>query len=387
MAALQLAANARKLEQERDLDGAILALEEAVRLHPGSEELWLRFARILSRSGRRGDAERRYKQLLQRFPDSVAGAEELANLHQAPPIRLAPPSPGPTPRPSSALPPPPGALFASTRRRWTGKIGRLEPRPDEPPPPPDFLGLWQAALQLWGEQPLVWVLLALAPNLLITTLGLHRAPEVTACFAWILAMGIGLVPLTYCLLTCWVFGRPLRREWLEDLPVLGRSLLMLIPYVLITLGPYSALLAVRSKFTPESVVLSGLLAAAPFHVLMAPALVLAVDQGVAPALAVRTALGIAGKRTWIHLAVLVTLLTSLGGLLVLLGWAFTVNWRIQGDLVNRVLLAVAMSLGETVFASLVAVCGMDALSAAEGPSGGGAPGEGPSGLGVGELGS
>ena len=85
--------------------------------------------------------------------------------------------------------------------------------------------------------------------------------------------------------------------------------------------------------------------------------------------ALRRAWRIAGRRSWLHLGLIVAVGTVFGGGLAALGWGFAVTLRSQGAEVERVMEVAGLSLGESLWAALVTVAGLDALSAAEAAEG------------------
>nr|AQQ74429.1 hypothetical protein [uncultured bacterium] len=231
-------------------------------------------------------------------------------------------------------------------------------------PLPGFLGLLRGVFQLWAQQPLLWVLLLAVPNILAAVLApVDAAGAGLAVWIWLVTLGIGTAPALNAMSDQWLHGTPLpqRRETLARRLLNGMGLGTV--YLLVALGPFCTLLAARSQFPGQFILLGGLIATTPFHALLAPALALTVTEGLSPLEAVRTAFNMAGRRTWLHLGVMVTFGVLSGGLLFIYGWGFAVTLRAGGDPVWRLLQAAAVSAAESVWIALLAVCGLDALSA------------------------
>ncbi len=255
----------------------------------------------------------------------------------------------------------------------------------EPEQLPGFLGLFRATLYLWGQQPLVWIALLALPNigalLLAQALrGLEGDHQWLGLLVWTVALGVGATPAMIAMADQWFHGRVFAVDR-ELIPArLLRGLPVTLGYSLVTLGVFGILLALRSRFSADVLLLMGLVLAAPFHALLAPALVMAINEGPGGWQAFRTAVTMAGKRTWMHLALIFAVGVVVGGALGVLAWAFAVTLKLRGEGVFGVMRVAGVSLAESLWVALVTICGTDTLAARttdEGEGGEGEPSEAP----------
>lgn len=304
-----------------------------------------------------------------------------------PPRRDPSPIPPHVPREERALttspPEEPGEASAPAfRRRPTARFDpfNVPGTGDDflPPPPPlpgwdpeqlpGFLGLFRATLYLWGQQPLVWVAAFALPNALAVLAawnarGYEGDHHWLGVLAWTLALGLGTAPAVLCMTDQWFHGR----LFSVDRELIPRRLLRGIPvsvvYALVSLGLFGVILALRSRFTPDILVVAGLVLAAPFHALLAPALVMAVSEGPGGWAAFRNSLMMAGKRTWMHLLLILAVAVIVGGAMGVLAWGFAVTLKVRGEGVFGVMQVAGISLAESLWAALITICGTDTLTA------------------------
>jgi hypothetical protein len=348
-------------------DAACRVLERAHYLAPAEARYLYLQGLALETAGRPAEAALRYAAALRLQPDHPGAQARRAALESAPdaggesaPSPARPPAPSeaaalvrPAPRPQSAPAPRPQPRPAPPRPP--------EPRPEWTPPPPGFAALLRATLQLWTAHPLLWLLLLGLPNALAVG-AVPREPEfaVEAVLIWIAAFGLGAALVLTAMTAQWITGR---RGGLPPAAV-GGSVLLCVPYLLLTLGPWCVLVALRAPAVSLEVNLLGtLLLTAPFHALLAPALALAA-RGEGATGALRAALRLAGRRTWLHLAVLLTAGIVIGGAGAALAWSFVVSMQGGGEIVAALLQVAGVTLGQSLWAVLVAVCGVDAVAAA-----------------------
>ncbi|HTE18475.1 MAG TPA: hypothetical protein VK689_08850, partial [Armatimonadota bacterium] len=232
---------------------------------------------------------------------------------------------------------------------------------------PEALGgldrLTRATLQLWGAQPLVWVGLLALPNALAALLpSLPEQYQWAQLVAWVVALGVGLAPaLTAAASQC---------ETNEPFPGgtqgLARRLLdpvrITLPYVLLTLGTASLFLYLRTGLPQHVLLLACLLLTAPFHALLAPALMLSVGRGAPFRPGLQTALRIAGRRTWVHMGLMVGLGLLLGVVLSFIACSFTAAMNDRGDAVTRAVQVAGLAICESLWVCLLTICGLDALA-------------------------
>jgi hypothetical protein len=276
--------------------------------------------------------------------------------------------PEPTAEPITAHPTP----REERRPRVSGDLRRSDGAPpihEEPPTTPDlftpprFVHLVRGSLFLWVQQPLVWPGILILPNAIAAT-ALVRAPEfpLLQAFVWLLMLGVGLSFLLPALADHCFGDAPL----LGGTEALGERLQRQVPftfaYVLFTVFPVSAIASSRSPVGPELLVLAGLLFGAPLHALFAPAHV-AIAQGRSdPRNAVQIALQCCRKRTWMHVAVLVSVGVITALVMGWLWWFLVVALHTDGFLVSQFLRVLVMSVGESLFACTLTVCGLDAMA-------------------------
>jgi hypothetical protein len=379
-----------------ELDEAIDTLDRAHYLEPDSAEILVDYGIALLEAGRQQSARSRFEAALRLDPSNALAMRSLGELYQRmasqrgvptdpQPSPTAAPAPAPRPRaPAAPAPSPTPRLAAASGRelpRVSAALERSARIPsvfDEPPeqspnagrwdpePLPSFPSLIHATLQLWGQQPLVWLLALGLPNALAAVFapyGFHS--RWITVLAWAGALGLGAGGTLLLMSNQWMFGRVTggpRRQWSGSL--LHGTAMGLI-YSLVILGPFSVALALRSPLPATAILLGVLLMTAPFHALLAPALMLSATDGPPGWPALKRAWSISGKRSWLHLGLFVAVGAVFGGTLAVIGWAFAVTLRGQGEAVARVMDVAGLALGQSLWAALVTVSGLDALSAAE----------------------
>ncbi|MGV3724392.1 MAG: tetratricopeptide repeat protein [Actinomycetota bacterium] len=373
-----------------ELEEAVDTLDRAHYLEPDSAEILVDYGIALLQAGRQQSARSRFEAALRLDPSNALAMRSLGELYQrmASQRGAAPASPAPQPAPPPTATPPVRSATPGLTSQISGDHPRVgsslertariptvfnEP-PEESPnarrwdpePLPSFLSLIHATLQLWGQQPLVW-LLALGTPSAIAAFFVPSEPHArwAAVLAWAGALGLGAGLTLQLMSNQWIFGRVMggpRHRWSGGL--LHGTAMGLI-YSLLILGPFAVALALRSPLPAPAILLGVLLMTAPFHALLAPALMLSATDGPRGWPALRRAWSIAGRRSWLHLGLIVAVGAVFGGALTAIGWGFAVTLRGQGEAVARVMDVAGLALGQSLWAALVTVTGLDALSAAE----------------------
>lgn len=388
------------LTRTGELDEAVEALDRAHYLEPDNPQILVDYGNALLAVGRIQSARSRFEAAL-RLDSSHQGAlRSLAELYQ----RLAThstsdlpsaaaPAVTPTPVPSvnagsqstpfvrRSAEDPVGARVGSgisnvptgVDRPTRAPISFASAPPEQqdlsrwdPEPLPSLGSLARATLLLWGQQPLIWLLLVAIPNAVAAAL-IPTAAELrwVTVLLWTAALGIGTGPALLAMSNQWIFGRLQGGSGRFSGVSLAHGTILSLLYALLVLGPFGIALALRSPLPPSVIILAVLLTTSPFHALLGPALVLSATDGPPGWPALQRAWLLAGKRSWLHLALLVGVAVVVGGVLAPVAWAFAVTLRAQGDAVSRVLEVAGLSLGETLWVALVTVTGSDAISAAE----------------------
>lgn len=396
------------LSQSGDAAGAVDALEQAHYLQPDNAEILYHYGLALQLNGRGASARMRFEAVLRLNPNHAGAQEHLEALRNAGPDSAVPPPAAPSgPRATSAAEPAAHQARAEAPPRPPRDIGSAEPATFPGPPPraalnagayesgapmprggrarsrylfeergpadegpgwerdsqPDISTLARAPLQLWGELLLLWLLLLAVPNGIAAALvPLRSAYRVEATWVWTLALGVGAAPVLLMMASQWVFEKPVAREWQPGFRRWLRGTLFALVYVLVVVGPVAGTLALRTPFPADVLILAALLLTTPFHALLAPALVLAATDGPAGWPALQSSFRLAMKRTWFHLALMVVLGLGLAAFFGVFGWALVVTLGGAGEVVARATLAVELTVAESVWAALVTVCGVDALS-------------------------
>lgn len=380
-----------------DLEAAVEALDRAHYLEPDNAQILVDYGNALLAAGRDQQARSRFEAALRLDPAHQGALRSLAELYQrlaggAPAERRtasgpAAPSARPAERPETppaarerSLSPaapvpdraPAGAGPAGVERRSRAPIDFTSPAdtPDpsrwNPEPLPSFASLTRATLQLWGQQPLIWLLVLAIPNAL-AVLAMPSDPALrwVSALLWTAALGIGAGPALMLMSNHWIFGRFRVSSGPRLRGALLHGTVNALLYALLVLSPFCVALTLRSQLPTPIILLAVLLSTAPFHALLGPALVLSATDGPPGWPALQRAWLLAGKRSWLHLALLVGVGGVMGGALGIIAWAFAVTLRAQGDAVLRVLEVAGLSLGETLWIALVTIAGLDAISAAE----------------------
>jgi hypothetical protein len=381
-----------------ELDEAVEALDRAHYLEPDNPQILVDYGNALLAAGRDQSARSRFEGALRLDPTHQGALRSLSELYQqlatrTPPSAQAPATPRPAARPTPALPestPPPRPSALDSRSTGPGSalpdLGRpgLERSPRapiefsnvpgepqdhsrwDPEPLPSFGSLARATLQLWGQQPLIWLLMLAVPNAVAAAL-MPSAWELrwVAVLCWTAALGIGVGPVLLAMSNQWIFGR---LQGGASQPIgssVAHGTILSLLYALLVVGPFGIALTQRSPLPPPIILLAVLLSTAPFHALLSPALVLSATDGPPGWPALQRAWLLAGKRSWLHLGLLVGVGLAVGSVLGVLAWAFAVTLRAQGDTVLRVLEVAGLSLGESLWIALITITGLDAISAAE----------------------
>jgi hypothetical protein len=381
------------------LDEAIDSLDQAHYLEPDNAQILVDYGIALLEAGRLQPARSRLEAALRLDPGNGPALRSLGELYQRvaahggaapssmerqPPPRSAPPPSGtsqmrPPSQPAAPVarrreefippPPQPSAAMQRSTRIPSAFADPLSPGNTtrwEPEPLPSFLSLVQATVQLWGQQPLIWLLLFGLPGAVAGILApFDYMSRWVAVLLWSVAFGIGSGPTLLGMTNHWIFGKVLggsNRSIAESL-LHGTAFGLL--YAMLFVAPFAVVLALRSPL-PASAILPGvLLMTLPFHALLAPALVLSATDGPPGWPALKRAWSIAGRRSWLHLMLFLAVGVVIGGGLTVVGWSFAVTVKGQGATVARVMEIAGLALGQSLWAALVTITGLDALSAAD----------------------
>jgi tetratricopeptide (TPR) repeat protein len=399
------------LAERGRVDEALDALDRAHYLRPHSPQILFNYGLALERAGRPAAAARRYQAVLSLKPDYARANERLLALAAAgggleprealaaPPERAAatPPqaevTPAPPPREIQPLKERRTDSGADSEDDWR-EIEAVEreaiirelvatpvrasgyrlpgvgfPFDGSPPVHPEWepeslpgpVSLGRLALMLWCQQPLLWLGVVAVPNAIAAFLApMETNANWWATVAWVIALALSTGPLVGAMVETSREGRPLWRK-----PAAAATLSL--PYLAIVLLPFCWLLSAQSALPGWAVVLLMLLLTGPFHLLVAPALVLA-SEGRSPLQALSIAFNAAGPRVWLHLLVMVIFGLALAGLLAFCAHAAVDATRGLGQAVDRALEAAALCLAESIWAALITISGLDTLAArASGP--------------------
>jgi len=383
-----------------DLGAAVDTLDLAHYLRPDDPVILCRYGMALARAGRLAEARRRFQAALVLDPHCEPARRQLEEAGHEAPIRP-PAGPGPEPRTApaasdarvptaardaQAAPPSSPLLPVGAEQPTSGARGEDSGPillPDLPSleaaerPIPGFSALSRGVVELWAQRMLAWLLLLALPNALVALYGpsLPRLPG-AAALAWIAALGVAAAPLLLGMAGEWLYGRPFPPPWRPGPLRLARGVSLSLPYLLLVLGPLCVVGSLRLPIGGDRLFLIALWIMAPLHVLFAPALMMAATDGPGGWKALRSAFALCSRRTWLHLGVMLAVGGLLGGVLALLCWGFAVTLRFHGDAVNRIGQVLAVSVLETVWAALITVCGMDAVSMGGPPNETGTTGEG-----------
>jgi hypothetical protein len=339
------------LEAGRDEPG-LDALECAHYLKPTSPQILYNYGLALERAGSIEAARRRYRAALCLRPEYQRVKERLAELAVAyPELPRAAPDAEPVLEAEdvSAVPggrePAPGARAAE----WEAEEG------------PGFLALLRSALVLWLSQPLLWLVLLAVPNAIAAVVA-PRGGGWISPMVWLVAFGLGAGPVLERMTRQFLYGDALELRSFS-LHAWRGSVLIAAPLLLLTLAPFSVLLALQVPWEGWLVLSAMLALTLPFHVLDAPAVTFVLIGRLSPGEALRRALEVAGPRTWLHLGLTCLLALAVGALVAFMGFAAAESTRGLGFAVVRSLEVGALCLVESVWAAGVATCGVDAVAA------------------------
>lgn len=380
------------LQQLGNIEGALEAFDRAHYLQPDNPQILYNYGLALESAGRNREARRRYlaalkldeeydrpRERLQALPGGEAAPPALERVSarrgvlppppdlpgadiRARPSPPPPPVPVPTkrpPRPEPSIPIPDDAPLALQREDLTPVEAAAAPDWEEELRP-GFVEVGRSALQLWGEQPLVWLLMLAVPNA-IAAFFAPQAPQLgwQAGLVWLAALVAGMAPVLHAMANQWLYEHPFEERRLGFGRWLRGTLLALF-YLLLTAAPVTLAVTFRTRLPADAVLLASLLVTAPFHALLAPSLVMVSTKRVGIWKALGTAFRLAGKRTWWHLALMILLGGVLGGALGLCAWAFVATLRGAGDVTLRTSQVAGLCIGESIWLALVTACGMDA---------------------------
>ena len=412
------------LAQMGEIPEALEALERAHYLQPESPRILYNYGLALEKAGRKEDARFRFAAAVKLDPLYEPAVKRLARglgeeraprsreldagvfgaADPAPPPRtsaLASLSVGSSPPETLVSSPPPGKTPADPVTRPSEEAPEAAPYPlvvaggntpgaesaavEISTPDPALLSpiptpavwadpeaLWgldrltRATLQLWGAQPLVWVGLLAVPNAFAALVpALPAQYQWVQMVAWVVALAVGLAPALTAAASQCETDEPFPGGTQGLARRLLRPLRITLPYVLLTLGAASLFLFLRTGLPQHVLLLACLLLTAPFHALLAPALMLSVGTGAPFGRSLRTALRIAGRRTWVHMGLMVGLGLLLGAVLAFLGCSFTAAVNDRGDAVARTVQVAGLAIGESLWVCLLTICGLDALARSE----------------------
>lgn len=391
-------------------DAALLLLERAHYLQPADAETLYLYGLALEAGGHSTQARLRYEAVARLRPDDdrprrrLAGLPDplvlaLEHLAAAPAPHPAPPAPAPASEPATPAPPPappereapsrddlppraekpeparpsaPERALPPVRRAPAARphpLSMAPPKPEPPreplwtPPRPRFGQLVREAALLWAQRPLLWFFLFAVANIPAALVGRSDADgRAVAALVWSAGFAVGAAPVLLAMTEQWAgpgAGRLLRQPpWARIAAGLGFCAL----HAAVTLLPWSLSGAIQTGLPLWALVLGSLLFTAPLHALLAPGLITSVRaKGGSGALS--GALRRAGRRTWLHLGVMLAGGLVVGGVVGAFGWGVAITLRPEGEILSRIMENAGVSAGETVWAALVTVCGLDALAA------------------------
>lgn len=229
---------------------------------------------------------------------------------------------------------------------------------------PGVSGLLRATVEMWLQHLLLWFLILALPNgaaAIVLVLG-FREPGAFTPLVWASALALGAGPAVLAMAGQFIHGRPFPPEWPLSPVRMGRALTILAPYALLILGPLAAGLSVWTPVPHEYLVLVSLGLTAPLHIYVAPATLLAVTDGPGGIAALRIAAGLVGKRSWLHLAVVLLMTGAAGAVVAALEWTTSVSMAGMGEGVLHLLRVTWLTVGESLWAAAFTISGVDAVS-------------------------
>lgn len=380
------------LADRGEWEEALEALDRAHYLRPSNAQVLFNYGLALERAGRIREARRRYQAALRLLPDYERVRQRLAALpeesetpraprpeadgrraHAQAPARPAPEPPGPPRREAPSRPAAP-TVPPAVEPQAEALTGDPLPAVDLLPPPPvspdwepeelpGFVSLGRTILMLWLAQPLVWPAMLAAPAVVAAFLAPAGVPWVAA-LVWLLALAVGTGPLVDSMVRQLLHEEPfaggpdpLSRRW-------GRPGLLAAAALMLSTGPFCVLLGLRVPWEGWVVLLIVLVLTLPFHLVLAPALLLCSVHRHSPVKALSEAFRTAGSRLWMQLAVMVALAVGCGALLSVMSVAAAESTRGLGFPVIRTLETGAVCLAGSLWAAGLAVCGLDTLASA-----------------------
>lgn len=229
---------------------------------------------------------------------------------------------------------------------------------------PGVSGLLRATVELWLQHLLLWFLILALPNgvAAIALLFIFPDPGALAPFVWAGALAVGLAPAVLAMSGQFIHGGPFPPEWRLSPVRMGRALTILAPYALVLLGPLAAGLSVWRSVPHEYLLLFALGLTAPLHIYAAPAVLLAVTDGPGGIGALRIAGRLAGKRSWLHLSIVLLMTLGAGAVVAALEWTTSASMTGMGEGVLRLLRVTWLTLGESLWAAAFTLSGVDAVS-------------------------
>lgn len=349
------------LHRRGELGEALQALERAHYLQPDNPVILFNYGLALSAAGRIDEARLRWEASLRLAPDY---AEPRAALAESQPAA----APAGARKAAGG-----GALVRSDAEepRYSSPLEHEAPAfypsdeelidPYEEEQRPGFRRLAMDSLTLAVNAPHLAPLLMLLPAAGAAAIEYFYKPEAwIATLVWVAAVALGGSLALPAMASVMIHGRA-TGGW-PYAPRMLRTLLLLAPTLLFTAGLPAASFAQRNDFPPYVTALLALLGSFFFHALLAPAYMLSATQGPGGPWAVMESLRMAGRHTWLHLLLMVTLGAVAGGVLVFFTWLFIRAMGTYGLAIDLIIQVAVISIGASAWVVLTTVCGLDAIA-------------------------
>ncbi len=272
---------------------------------------------------------------------------------------------GPDGTPPRIRAPEPAAAPLEVRRRR-----RLPPPPRDSefmpePSLPGFKLMVHGVASLWTAGFVRWILPLMIANTVIALLMPEQYgwPLLTA-FGWSIGFAVGLAPVLLALTEQVASDALYAERWLSVANRPVQLVTVTMPFIFLTVYLPCALTGPATRIPGDGLVASALIIVSPIHALLAPVLILAASEGRAGLRLYGEAFRLAGRRLLVQVAVMAAVSAVAVGVTAALLWGFHYVLRVSGYIPAQLMRASMLSVAESIWATAVVLCGLDAIAVA-----------------------
>lgn len=230
---------------------------------------------------------------------------------------------------------------------------------------PGFKLMVHGVASLWTLGFVRWIPPLMIANTVIALLMPEQYgwPLLTA-FGWSIGLAVGLAPVLLALTEQVASDALYAERWLSAANRPVQLVTVTMPFVFLTVYLPCTLTGPATLIPGDGLVASALIFVSPIHALLAPVLILAASEGRAGLRLYGEAFRLAGRRLLVQAAVMAAVSAVAVGVTAALLWGFHYVLRVSGYIPAQLMRASMLSVAESIWATAVVLCGLDAIAVA-----------------------